>query len=606
LKWAFKVQHLLTKSSKYAKLLQDSRRCIHISLALRKADPVAVKIDRSQCHGPKEPPLLNITLGQAVDEAAERWPNREGLVVTHQNVRRTFSQLQQEVTDLAAGFLELGLKPGDRVGMWGPNTHEWYLTQFATAMAGLVLVNVNPAYQPRELKYALNKVSVSAIVASEHFKSQDYHSILRDVMPEIDVASPGNINSKEVPSLKHVIMISEKQQSGAHKFREIHSCAGSDSRRRLKETEATIKVHNPCNLQFTSGTTGNPKGVTLSHHNILNNAYHIGHRIGYNEKPHRICVSVPLYHCFGNVAGTLSSVLHGATCVLPCPSFNAKACVEAIEQEKCTSIYGTPTMFVDMLDVARQTKPDVSHVETGIMAGAPCPPELCKNVMSELNMADFVVCYGLTETSPVCFQGFCSDTMDRKVGTIGFASNHVEVAVVDDKGDVVEPGVKGELCTRGYSTMLGYWGDPEKTREAITEDGWFHTGDQAVIDSTGYGQIVGRIKDMIIRGGENIYPVEVEDFLYTHPAVMEAQVVGIPDPRMGEEVIAWVKLNPGHQITQQDLKKFCKGKLSHFKIPKFIFMVDSFPTTVTGKIQKFVMKEKTMEMIQEQQEAVAG
>merc|ERR1712106_415906 len=329
-------------------------------------------------------------------------------------------------------------------------------------------------------------------------------------------------------------------------------------------------------MGFTSGTTGNPKGVTLSHHNLVNNAYNVGTRIGYDKKPHRICVSVPFYHCFGNVAGTLASCLHGATCVAPCPSFNGKACVEAIEKERCTSIYGTPTMFVDILAFARQMQPDVSHVETGIMAGAPCPQELCKNVVAELNMEDFVVCYGMTETSPVTFQGFSTDSMAVKTGTIGFPANHVEVAVMDTEGKIVEAGEEGELVTRGYSTMLGYWGDKE-----------------------GYGQIVGRMKDMIIRGGENIYPREVEEFLHTHAGVREAQAFGVPDDRMGEELAVWIKLNDGHELLEKDIKKFCKGKLSHFKIPKYIEFVDTFPTTVTGKIQKFVMRDDLARRLKE-------
>jgi len=589
------LQKFLRLSSKHVKHIHKHSRCLHVGSCLSQQLPVHNETPLSHAKGPRDSPLLTLTIGQALDQAADKWGDREGLV-THQGIRRTFSQLQQEARQLAAGFISLGLKPGDRVGIWGPNTHEWYLTQFAAAIAGLILVNINPAYQPRELKYALNKVTVSAIVANEGFKTQDYHSILCEVMPEMAESSPGNIQSKEVPSLRHAIIISDKDQGGAHKYKDILTGAGSDDFAKLDLTK--VDCHDSCNLQFTSGTTGFPKGVNLSHHNILNNAYSIGKRIGYDQKHHKICVSVPLYHCFGNVAGSLCSALHGATCVLPCPSFNGEACVEAIEAEKCTSIYGTPTMFVDMLAAARRAKPDLSHVETGIMAGAPCPQELCKNVVSELNMKDFVVAYGLTETSPVVFQGFCSDSMDRKVGTIGYPSDHVEVAVFNEKGEIVEAGVTGELVTRGYCNMIGYWEDPVKTKEAIDEEGWFHTGDQAVMDSNSYGQIVGRIKDMIIRGGENIYPVEVEEFLFTHPGIQEAQVVGIPDERMGEEVVAWIKLNPGHgDVTPQQIKDFCKGELSHFKIPRYIFIVDSFPVTVTGKIQKFVMREKTLEML---------
>jgi len=578
------------------------RRLLSTSPTLAKQSPVEHSSNLSYVCGPGTPPLVGITIGQAVDLAADTHGDSEGLVVSQQEVRRNFTELKEEIDMLAAGFLELGLRPGDRLGIWGPNTHEWFLTQFAAAKAGLILVNINPAYQPLELKYCLNKVGVSALVAAESFKTQDYHSLLTSVVPEVGTSLPGQINSKEVPSLKHVIMISEKQHNGAFRFKDIISHAGSGSVNFVSELTKRIQMDHACNIQFTSGTTGNPKGVTLSHHNLVNNAFHIGHRIGYDKKPHRICVSVPFYHCFGNVAGTLASMIHGATCVVPCPSFNGKACVEAIEKERCTSIYGTPTMFVDILGFARQMKPDVSHVETGIMAGAPCPQELCKNVVEELNMKDFVVCYGMTETSPVTFQGFGADSMEVKTGTIGFPANHVEVAVMDTEGKIVETGVEGELVTRGYSTMLEYWGDKEKTEEVIGVDRWFHTGDVAVINKAGYGQIVGRMKDMIIRGGENIYPREVEEFLHTIPGVKEAQAFGVPDDRMGEELAVWIKLNESHNLDEKDIKQFCKGKLSHFKIPKYIEFVDSFPTTVTGKIQKFVMRDVLAKKLQESEQ----
>jgi len=542
--------------------------------------------------GPGSPPLLGTTIGQAVDRAAAKFGEREGLVVTHQaGLRRTFAQLREDIDRLAAGLLELGLRPGDRLGIWGPNNYEWFITQFAAAKAGLILVNINPAYQPAELLYCLNKVGVAALVAAESFKSQNYYNLLSSVVPEVETSKAGQLASKAVPSLRHVILMTEAEVPGVHKFAEVATNAGSEHQQLVEQLTHQIQMDHACNIQFTSGTTGNPKGVTLSHHNLVNNAYQIGQRIGYNTKPHRICVSVPFYHCFGNVAGTLASMLHGATCVVPCPSFNGPACVAAIESERCTSIYGTPTMFVDMLASARKSKPDVSHVETGIMAGAPCPQELCRNVVEELNMQDFVVCYGMTETSPVTFQGFNSDSTEVKTGTIGFPANHVEVAVMDGEGRIVEAGVAGELVTRGYSTMLGYWGDKEKTEEVIGPDRWFHTGDVAVIDQAGYGQIVGRMKDMIIRGGENIYPREIEEFLHTHPAVSEAQAFGVRDERLGEELCVWVKLNAGQVVTTEELRQFCKGRLAHFKIPKHFSLVTEFPTTVTGKIQKFVMRD---------------
>jgi len=570
------------------------RRSLCTSIRMSAQAAVEHKSGWSYVSGPGFPPLMGFTIGQTVDRAADMYGDREAIVVTHQNIRRTYTQVKQEIDSLAAGFLELGLKPGDRLGIWGPNTHQWYLTQFAAAKAGLVLVNINPAYQTAELQYCLNKVGVKCLVAADSFKTQNYYEMLSTIMPEILTSNPGSLKSDSVPSLSTVIMMSESHFSGTFSFGDILKNAGSSSLQMVSDLTNKIQMDNACNIQFTSGTTGKPKGVTLSHHNLVNNAYQIGYRIGYNEKPHRICISVPFYHCFGNVAGTLSGMVHGATNVVPCPSFNGAACVDAISSEKCTSIYGTPTMFVDILASARAKKPDVSHVETGIMAGAPCPQELCKNVIAELNMQNFVVCYGMTETSPVTFQGFCSDSLDIKTSTVGFPSNHQEMAIMDTEGRIVEAGVEGELVTRGYSTMIGYWEDKEKTDEVITPDRWFHTGDVAVIDENGYGKIVGRMKDMIIRGGENIYPREVEEFLHTHPSIMEAQAFGVSDERMGEELCAWIKLNNGCSLNEEEVRQFCKGKISHFKIPKYISFVTEFPTTVTGKIQKFIMKE-TME-----------
>jgi len=583
-----------------------ARRLLCTSPSVAKQTSVDHTSEWSYVCGPGYPPLMGITIGQGVDRAADLFGDREGLVVTHQNVKRNFTELKEEIDQLAAGFIELGLVPGDRLGIWGPNTHEWYLTQFAAAKAGLIMVNINPAYQPSELLYCLNKVGVKALVAAESFKTQDYYRLLCTVVPDVETSKAGDIISKDVPSLKHVIMMSKRPKDGTFTFSDIMKHAGSNSLKLVSELSNKIQMDHACNIQFTSGTTGNPKGVTLSHHNLVNNAYQIGHRIGYDSKVHRICVSVPFYHCFGNVAGTLASSLHGAACVVPCPSFNGKACVEAIESEKCTSIYGTPTMFVDMLDYVRQLKPDMSHVETGIMAGAPCPKELCRNVVSEMNMEDFVVCYGMTETSPVTFQGFCEDSMQVKTGTIGFPSNHVEVAVMDSEGKIQPAGEEGELVTRGYSTMLGYWEDKVKTDEVIGGDRWFHTGDVAIIDKNGYGQIVGRMKDMIIRGGENIYPREIEEFLHTHPAVMEAQAFGVPDDRLGEELAVWIKMNDGHDLTEETIRTYCKGKLAHFKIPRYIEFVESFPTTVTGKIQKFAMRDIQAKNLQNRSEKAAA
>merc|ERR1719300_1614023 len=384
---------------------------------------------------------MDLTVGQALDRAADIYGDREALVVTHQDIRRSFLEVKQEIDSLASGFLELGLSPGDRIGIWGPNTHEWYLTQFAAAKAGLILVNINPAYQPSELLYCLNKVGVKALVAAESFKTQDYYRLLCTVVPDVETSKAGDIISKEVPSLRNIILISDLSKPGTIRFKDVMSNTGSNSRKLVSDLTNKIQMDHACNIQFTSGTTGNPKGVTLSHHNLVNNAFNIGHRVGYDAEVHRICCSVPFYHCFGNVAGTLASLLHGASLIVPCPSFNGGDCVTAIEKEKCTSIYGTPTMFVDMLAQVRARGSDMSSAKTGLMAGAPCPQELCKNVMSEMNMKDFVVCYGMTETSPVTFQGFASDSLAVRTGTIGYPANHVEVAVMDPEGNVVEAGV---------------------------------------------------------------------------------------------------------------------------------------------------------------------
>jgi len=550
--------------------------------------------------GPRVPALTSMTLGQTVDRGADLFGDREALVDMAQNQRRNFTQLRNEINSLAAGFLELGLEPGERIGIWGPSSVEWYTTQFAAARAGLVLVNINPAYQPEELKYCINKVGISAIVCNDKFKSQDYYKLIQKIAPEL--GSSSTLNSSSVPSLKHVIIISSSISSsfskpGAHSFTDILQNAGSQAHNTLKNLD--ISSLSAANIQFTSGTTGSPKGVVLSHYNLVNNSRQLGHRLGYDMKEHRICLSVPMHHCFGNVAGTICGMMHGATCIVPAPSFDGAACALAIEQERCTSLYGTPTMFIDILDNIRKTKPNLETLETGIMAGAPCPRELCKNVMAEMNMSNLCMAYGLTETSTAVTQGFASDNLDLMTGTVGFPTNHMEVSVVDEDMKVLPVGTPGELCSRGFNTMLGYWGDEEKTKETITAEGWLRSGDRAVMDSNGYVRIVGRIKDMIIRGGENIYPREIEEFLHTHPAVQEAQVFGIADERMGEEVAVWIKLNNSFEIEHNDIKNFCRGKLAHFKIPKHIEFVDRFPLTATGKIQKFNLKsimEEKLEM----------
>jgi len=584
---------LLQKYRYFSKLINGARR------GISRSGPG--KYSQSYVCGPGHTPLIGSTIGDLIDQGAEKWGNdREAVVSVHQNIRKGFLDIKEDADKFATGLLALGVRPGDRVGIWGPNTYEWYLTQMAAAKLGAILVNINPAYQPAELLYCLNKVGVKVVVASQVFKTQDYYQILTQIMPELVETSSDLIESKSVPTLKRIILMSEDPRPGTIPFTTA-LYAGAGLQTEVDEIKTRIKMDDGANIQFTSGTTGNPKGACLSHHNIVNNAYNIGLRIGYDKKYARICCCCPLYHTFGCVIGNLNALIHGCTMVLPSLSFDPQASIQAIVDEKCTSVYGTPTMFIDLLDVARQSKPDLSSVHTGIMAGATCPEELCRDVVNELNMKDFVVAYGMTETSPVTFQGFCDDDMELKTSTIGYPADHTEVKVVDEEGQVVPTGVAGELCTRGYSTMLGYWGDKEKTEEVYKEDGWFHTGDTAVIFENGYGQIVGRMKDMIIRGGENIYPREIEEFLHSHPDIAEVQVIGVSDRRLGEELAVWVRMrgDAAKELTIQDIKQFCKGRLAHFKIPKYVYFVESFPTTVTGKIQKFKMREVTERWIKE-------
>jgi len=535
-------------------------------------------------------------VGELLEEAADQWGDREAVVSCQQGVRKTYSQVLSEADRLAAGMLAIGVNPGDRLGIWGPNSWEWYLTQMAAARLGAVLVNINPAYQPQELLYCLNKVGVKAIVAAERFKTQDYFSILEQVVPELESAVLEKVESEAVPSLSRVVMMGETRRRGALSLEQVMEAGGRRGVGEVQELQPTVDRDDPTDIQFTSGTTGNPKGATLSHHNIVNNAYMIGLRMGYHEKYARICCPPPLYHCLGCVIGNLNAVIHGGAMILPAASFDAAASVKAVAEEECTSLYGTPTMFIDILAVARKEKAKLPTLHTGLMAGAPCPEELCKAVVDELGMKDFVVAYGMTETSPVTFQGFPDDDMLLKTSTVGYPMDHQEVKVVDNEGKTVGVGEVGELCTRGYSTMLGYWGDDERTQEVLGKDGWMHTGDTAVITEAGYGKIVGRMKDMIIRGGENIYPREIEEFLHGHPAISEVQAIGVSDARLGEELAVWVRLNEdatGSKITEDEVRDFCRGKLAHFKIPRYVYLVDSFPTTVTGKVQKFKMREIT-------------
>jgi fatty-acyl-CoA synthase len=549
-------------------------------------------LTRSYVHGASNVPLLGETIGEALVHAVRRWPYREALVVRHQNICWTWRQLAERVEAFAAGLVALGLEPGDRVGIWAPNTAEWVVTQFATARAGLILVNINPAYRLSELEYALTKVGCKALVTATSFKSSDYVAMLCELAPELRTATPGELAAARLPDLRLVITIGPTSHPiGAFAFDDVLGAGTGSNRATLAEREAAIQFDEAVNIQFTSGTTGFPKGATLTHHNILNNGFFVGAAMGLTEHD-RICIPVPLYHCFGMVMGNLACLTHGAAMIYASESFDAAAVLETIEAERCTTLYGVPTMFIAMLDHPTRAATDLSSLRTGIMAGSPCPIEVMKRVVAEMHMSEVTICYGMTETSPVSFQTAPSDPLERRVGTVGRIHPHVEVKIVDSEGRMVPRGTPGELCTRGYVVMLGYWNDAEKTREAIDAGGWMHTGDLATLDVEGYCNIVGRIKDLVIRGGENVYPREVEEFLYRHPMIQDVQVIGVPDARYGEELCAWIRLKPDAALTADEVRAFCQGQIAHFKIPRYVKFVDAYPMTITGKIQKYLMREQ--------------
>jgi len=548
----------------------------------------------SYVHGASEKQLIGQTIGRFFDEACASHAEREALIVRHQDVRLTYAQLKLKVDALACGLMRLGLEPGDRIGIWSQNNMEWALTQFATAKAGLVLVNINPAYRRSELEYALNKVGCRALILSPAFKTSNYLEMIADLAPELGHCEPGLLRSHRLPALELVIRMGADRSPGMLNFDELLRAPAREEFAALAVLSERLQFDDPINIQFTSGTTGHPKGATLSHHNILNNGYFVGEAIKLVPGD-RLCIPVPLYHCFGMVMGNLGCLTHGATMVYPAEAFEPLAVLETVAQERCSALYGVPTMFIAALDHPRFAEFDLSSLRTGIMAGSPCPIEVMKRVIGKMNMSEVTIAYGMTETSPVSFQSGTDDPIDRRVSTVGRVQPHLEVKIVDTDGRIVPRGTPGELCTRGYSVMLGYWGDEAKTREAIDAGGWMHTGDLAVIDDEGYCNIVGRIKDMVIRGGENIYPREIEEFLYAHPKVLDVQVVGIPDQRFGEELCAWIIVREGEGLTEDEVRAYCQGQIAHYKIPRYIRFVDSFPMTVTGKIQKFQIRQKMKE-----------
>ena len=531
----------------------------------------------SLVRGADRPPLMGATIGQALEDAASVHGERTALVSRHQSVRWSYNELRERAVALGEGLLALGLEPGDRIGIWAPNCAEWTLTQFASAKAGLILVNINTAYRRAELEYALNKVGCRAIVLAKSHRGIEY----RDMLAELREAG-------RLPQLDHAILIGEEHD----RFLPFSAVArgAPGMRDRLRAIGARIDPRDPVNIQFTSGTTGFPKGATLSHRNILNNGFFVGEQIGLTAED-RLCIPVPLYHCFGMVMGNLACLTHGSAMTYPSEGFDPLAVLETVQAERCTALYGVPTMFIAELNHPEFARFDLSSLRTGIMAGSPCPIEVMRKVIEKMHMREVTIAYGMTETSPVSFQSGRDDSVERRVSTVGRVLPHVEVKIVDGDGRTVPRGEPGELCTRGYSVMLGYWDDNERTAEAIDPEGWMHTGDLGTIDEEGYANIVGRAKDMVIRGGENIYPREIEEFLYRHAKVQDVAVVGVPDDKYGEELCAWIVLRPGEQATQEEIVAFCDGQIARYKIPRHIRFVDGFPMTVTGKVQKFLIRE---------------
>ena len=551
----------------------------------------------SYTSGTSDVPLLGLTIGDMFDETAARFPDNEALVSRHQGLRYTYRQLQVEVDRCARALIALGVDKGQRVGIWAPNCAEWAITQFATSKLGAILVNINPSYRLNEVQYALRQSGCAWLVTAPHFKTSDYTAMIHELAPELASSQPGSLEAARFPDLRGVVRLGAEPSPGMLGWRALLAMAERVGADELAHRQRQQEFDDPINIQFTSGTTGYPKGATLSHHNILNNGFFTTELLRFTDRD-RLLIPVPLYHCFGMVMGNLGCVSHGATMIYPSDGFDPLAVLEAAQAERATALYGVPTMFIAELNHPDFANYDLSTLRTGIMAGSPCPVEVMKQVQARMHMRDVAIAYGMTETSPVSTQTRIGAPLAKQVGTVGQVHPHVQIKIVDPQtGQVVRVGERGELCTRGYSVMLGYWDNDEATRAAIDGARWMHTGDLATMDEEGYLNIVGRIKDMIIRGGENVYPREIEEFLYSHPKVQDVQVIGVPDEKYGEEIMAWVKLREGQAATVEEIRDYCRGKIAHYKVPRYVRFVDAFPMTVTGKVQKFVMRDESVTLL---------
>ncbi|BCL78705.1 AMP-binding protein [Ktedonobacteria bacterium brp13] len=539
--------------------------------------------------------LLGVPIGDLFDQTVARYPTNLALISCHQQIRLTYRELQEQVDRCARALVHLGLQKGERVGIWSPNCAEWCITQFATSKIGAILVNINPSYRLYELEYVLQQAGCRALILAPAFKTSKYIEMVQELAPELAHHAPGQLKSAKLPTLTTVIHLGQHDVPGMYSWGPFMQMGEGISAEQLAEVQRQQEFDDPINIQYTSGTTGFPKGATLSHHNILNNGYFVARLQGITHED-RVCIPVPLYHCFGMVMGNLGCITHGATMVYPAEVFDPLSVLQTVQEERCTSLYGVPTMFIAEMAHPDFASFDYSSLRTGIMAGSPCPIEVMRRVMQNMHIADITICFGMTETSPVSAQTTSDTPLEQRVATVGKVHPHLEIKIVDPAtGKVVPLGTPGELCTRGYSVMLGYWNNPEATAHAIDVARWMHTGDLATMDEEGYINIVGRIKDMIIRGGENIYPREIEEFLYTHPSVSDVQIIGVPDPQYGEAVVAWVKVRDGESLSEDELREFCRGRIAHYKVPRYIRFTNEYPMTVTGKIQKYLMRQTSIQ-----------